>query len=81
MAFLQYEGVGIAAMSAAVPKRVIVNREYTDVFSKEEANEIVEKNIMNRSEDPKDYIESFRSSVYIRPGQFQFFKSKFGINK
>lgn len=43
MAFLQYEGVGIAAMSAAVPKRVIINREYTDVFSKEEANEIVDK--------------------------------------
>ena len=43
MAFLQYEGVGIAAMSAAVPKRVIKNREYTEVFSKEEANEIVDK--------------------------------------
>jgi len=43
VAFLQYEGVGIAAMSAAVPKNVIVNREYTDVFSKEEANEIVDK--------------------------------------
>ena len=47
----------------------------------QKANEIVEKNIMNRSEDPKDYIESFRSSVYIRPGQFQFFQSKLGINK
>lgn len=43
MAFLQYEGVGITAMSAAVPKRVIVNREYTEVFTKEEANEIVDK--------------------------------------
>lgn len=43
MAFLQYEGVGITAMSAAVPKRVIVNREYTEVFSKAEANEIVDK--------------------------------------
>ena len=43
MAFVQYEGVGISAMSAAVPKHVINNREYTDVFSAEEANEIVDK--------------------------------------
>jgi 3-oxoacyl-[acyl-carrier-protein] synthase-3 len=43
MAFIQYDGVGIVAMSAAVPKRVIRNREYTEVFSKEEANEIVDK--------------------------------------
>lgn len=43
MAFLQYEGVGITAMSAAVPKRIVVNREYTEVFTKEEANEIVDK--------------------------------------
>ena len=43
MAYLQYEGVGITAMSAAVPKRVIKNREYTEVFSAEETNEIVDK--------------------------------------
>lgn len=43
MAYIQYEGVGITAMSAAVPKRVIKNREYTEVFSAEEANEIVDK--------------------------------------
>lgn len=43
MAFLQYEGVGITAMSAAVPRRVIENREYTEVFSKAEADEIVDK--------------------------------------
>ncbi|MBP5505190.1 MAG: ketoacyl-ACP synthase III [Bacteroidales bacterium] len=43
MAFIQYKGVGITAMSAAVPKRVINNREYTEVFSAEEANEIVDK--------------------------------------
>ena len=43
MAFLQYEGVGITAMSAAVPKNVVVNREYTEVFSKAEADEIVDK--------------------------------------
>lgn len=43
MAYIQFEGVGITAMAAAVPKRVIKNREYTDVFSAEEANEIVDK--------------------------------------
>lgn len=43
MAFIQFEGVGITAMSAAVPKRVIKNREYTDVFSAQEANDIVDK--------------------------------------
>ena len=43
MAFLQFEGVGITAMSAAVPKRIVVNREYTEIFSKEEAAEIVDK--------------------------------------
>ena len=30
-------------MSAAVPKRIVKNREYTDVWSQEEANEIVDK--------------------------------------
>ena len=43
MAYIQFEGVGITAMSAAVPKRVIKNREYTDVFSAQEANDIVDK--------------------------------------
>ena len=43
MAYIQYEGVGITAMSAAVPKRVIKNREYTEVFSTQEANDIVDK--------------------------------------
>ena len=43
MAYIQYEGVGITAMAAAVPKRVIKNREYTDVFSAQEANDIVDK--------------------------------------
>ena len=43
MAIVQYSGVGITAMSAAVPRRVVKGREYTDVFSKEEANEIVDK--------------------------------------
>lgn len=43
MAYLEYNGVGIRAMAAAVPSRIIKNREYTDVFSKEEAVAIVEK--------------------------------------
>ena len=43
MAIVQYSGVGITAMSAAVPRLVIKGREYTEVFSKEEANEIVDK--------------------------------------
>lgn len=43
MAYLQYEGIGITAMAAAVPKRVIKNREYTDVFTEEEVAEIVDK--------------------------------------
>lgn len=43
MAYLQFDGVGIVAMSAAVPKRLIKNRECTEFFSKEEANEIVDK--------------------------------------
>lgn len=43
MAFVQFDGVGISAMSAAVPKRVIKNREYTEIWSQEDANEIVDK--------------------------------------
>jgi 3-oxoacyl-[acyl-carrier-protein] synthase-3 len=43
VAYIQFEGVGITAMSAAVPSRIIKNREYTTVFSREEAEEIVDK--------------------------------------
>lgn len=43
MAYLEYDGVGITAMAAAVPAQIIRNRDYTDVFSKEEAVAIVEK--------------------------------------
>ena len=43
MAFVQFSGVGIVAMSAAVPKRVVKGREYTEYWSAEEANEIVDK--------------------------------------
>ena len=40
---MEYKGVGVTAIAAAVPAQVIKNREYTDVFSKEEAEAIVEK--------------------------------------
>ena len=43
MAFLQFSGVGITAMSAAVPHRIVKGREYTKYWSAEEANEIVDK--------------------------------------
>jgi len=43
MSFLQFEHVGVTAMGAALPKRIIKNLEYTDFFSKEEVYEIVDK--------------------------------------
>ena len=43
MAYLEFNGVGITAMAAAVPKRVIKNREYTEFWNAEEAAAIVEK--------------------------------------
>ncbi len=43
MAYLNYQGVGVTAMAAAVPKRVVKNLEYTDVWPVEEAAAIVEK--------------------------------------
>lgn len=43
MAFLQFNNLGITAMSAAVPKRIIKGREYTEYWSPQEANEIVDK--------------------------------------
>ncbi len=43
MAYLQFENIGIKALSAAIPKRVINNLEYTEHFPKEDVAEIVEK--------------------------------------
>jgi 3-oxoacyl-[acyl-carrier-protein] synthase-3 len=43
MAYLQYKGVGISAMAAAVPRTVINNYEYTRFFPKEEVKEVVDK--------------------------------------
>lgn len=43
MALLQFNHVGISALAAAVPKRVIKNLEYTEYFPAEDVKEIVEK--------------------------------------
>lgn len=43
MAFLNFSGVGISALSAAVPKNKVENLKYTDYFSEEEVKKIVEK--------------------------------------
>lgn len=43
MAILQYEGVGISAMSAAVPHTIINNYEYTEYFPAEQVKEVVDK--------------------------------------
>ena len=39
MALLSFENVGIKALAGCVPKNMINNLEYTDVFSAEEAKE------------------------------------------
>lgn len=43
MAFLQFEGVGIQGLAAAVPKNTIVNTAYTEHYSEQDAKDIVEK--------------------------------------
>jgi 3-oxoacyl-[acyl-carrier-protein] synthase-3 len=43
MATLVFEDVGIKALAAAVPKRVINNYEYTDFFTAEEVRQVVDK--------------------------------------
>jgi 3-oxoacyl-[acyl-carrier-protein] synthase-3 len=43
MATLSFEHVGITAMAAAVPVKIIYNLEYTDHFPPEEAKQVVEK--------------------------------------
>lgn len=43
MAFLTFDGVGIAAMAAAVPSHVIKNYEYTEFFPREEVKQVVDK--------------------------------------
>lgn len=43
MSYLCFNGVGITALSAAVPKRVINNYKYTEFFPAEEVKEVVDK--------------------------------------
>ena len=43
MAILEFDGVGISAIAGAVPWRIIKNREYTSVWSAEDAAAIVDK--------------------------------------
>ncbi len=43
MAILKIEGVGISAMAAAVPRKVINNYEYTDYFPTDEVKKVVDK--------------------------------------
>lgn len=43
MAFLTYEGIGVTAMAAAVPKNVINNYEYTEFFPTDQVKEVVDK--------------------------------------
>ena len=43
MAFLTYEGIGVTAMAAAVPKKVINNYEYTEFFPADQVKEVVDK--------------------------------------
>lgn len=43
MAVLQYNGVGITAMAASVPHRVINNYDYTEFFPADQVKEVVDK--------------------------------------
>lgn len=43
MAYLSYKNVGVTALSAAVPRTVINNYEYTMHFPKEEVKDVVDK--------------------------------------
>ena len=43
MAMLCYEGIGITAMAAAVPRRIIKNLEYTEFFPADQVKEVVDK--------------------------------------
>lgn len=43
MAFLTYQGIGISAMAAAVPKQIINNYEYTQYFPADQVKEVVDK--------------------------------------
>ena len=40
---MKFHGVGITAMAAAVPSRVIENLKYTEFFPEDQVKEVVEK--------------------------------------
>ena len=43
MAYMKFNGIGITAMAAAIPSRVIDNLKYTEHFPEEQVKEVVEK--------------------------------------
>ena len=43
MAYLTFNGVGVTAMSAAVPRHIINNYEYTEYFPADQVKEVVDK--------------------------------------
>lgn len=43
MAYMKFKGVGISAMAAAVPSRVVENLKYTEFFPEDQVKEVVEK--------------------------------------
>lgn len=43
MAFLNFKGVGVTAMAAAIPRHVIHNYEYTEYFPADQVKEVVDK--------------------------------------
>ena len=43
MAYLNFNGVGVTAMSAAVPRNIINNYEYTEYFPADQVKEVVDK--------------------------------------
>ena len=43
MAFMNFKGVGIKALAAAVPRTVIDNLNYTEYFPADQVKEVVEK--------------------------------------
>lgn len=43
MAIINFKGIGITALSAAVPQRIIKNYEYTEYFPAEQVKEVVDK--------------------------------------
>lgn len=43
MAILTYRGVGVTALSAAVPRKIIHNYEYTEFFPADQVKEVVDK--------------------------------------